>query len=75
MADTDGKITYNAAGTKGRLLLVRPDQWAIGRKRDMRTEVARDIDAQATVVVSTMRFGLQSRSASGGVAVSYNLTV
>ena len=75
LADTDGKITYNAAGTKGRLLLVRPDQWALGRKRDMRTEVARDIDAQATVVVTTMRFGMQSRSASGGVAVSYNLTV
>lgn len=75
LADTDGKITYNAAGTKGRLLLVRPDQWALGRKRDMRTEVARDIDAQATVVVTTMRFGVQSRAASGGVAVSYNLTV
>lgn len=75
LADADGKITYNAAGTKGRLLLVRPDQWAIGKKRDMRTEVARDIDAQATVVVTTMRFGLASRAATGGAAVTYNITV
>jgi len=74
MADTDGKITYNAAGTKGRLLLVRPDQWALGRKRDMRTEVGRDIDAQATVVVTTMRFGMTYRGATGGVAVSFNLS-
>lgn len=75
LTDTDGKITYNAAGTKGRLLLVRPDQWAIGRKRDMRTEVARDIDAQATVVVTTMRFGMTYRGATGGAAVSYNLSI
>ena len=75
LADVDGKITYNAAGTKGRLLLVRPDQWAIGKKRDMRTEVARDIDAQATVVVTTMRFGLASRSTAGGAALTYNITV
>lgn len=73
--DTDGKITYNAAGTKGRLLLVRPDQWALGRKREMRTEVARDIDAQATVVVTTMRFGMTYRASTGGAALSYNLTV
>ncbi len=75
LADTDGKITYNAAGTKGRLLLVRPDQWALGRKREMRTEVARDIDAQATVVVTTMRFGMTYRSATGGAAVSFDLSV
>ena len=75
LAGADGKLAHNAAGTKGRLLLVRPDQWAIGRKRDMRTEVARDIDAQATVVVTTMRFGMTSRAATGGVALTYNLTV
>jgi hypothetical protein len=75
LADTDGKITYNAAGTKGRLLLVRADQWALGRKRDMRTEIARDIDAQATVVVTTMRFGMAARSTTGGAALTYGITV
>jgi len=75
LADADGKITYNAAGTKGRLLLVRPDQFALGRKRDMRTEVARDIDAQATVVVTTMRFGMTYRSSAGGAAATFNITV
>jgi len=75
LAGATGKIAYNAAGTLGRLLLVRPDQWALGIKREMRTEVARDIDAQATVVVTTMRFGMTSRTTSGGAALTYNITV
>lgn len=45
------------------------------RKRDMRTEVARDIDAQATVVVTTMRFGMTYRASNGGSAVTYNIAV
>ncbi len=76
LADSDGKITYNGnAVSRGRILLVRPDQWAIGRKREMRTEVARDIDAQATVVVTTMRFGMVNRATTGGATCVYNLTV
>ena len=75
-ADSDGKITYNGnVAERGRILLIRPDQWAIGRKREMRTEVARDIDAQATVVVSTMRFGMTYRASTGCAAVTYNLTI
>lgn len=75
-ANTAGKIsTTGSNNTKGRILLVRPDQWAIGFKRQVRTETARDIDAQATVIVSTLRFGMAYRSATGGAAVSYNITV
>lgn len=76
LADSDGKITNSGnVVNRGRILLVRPDQWAIGRKREMRTEVARDIDAQATVVVSTMRFGMVNRASTGCASIVYNLTV
>lgn len=76
LADADGKITYNGnVVSRGRILLVRADQWAIGYKRQMRTEVARDIDAQATVVVTTMRFGMTYRSATGSATCVYNLVV
>ena len=76
LADSDGKITYNGnVASRGRILLVRPDQWAVGRKREMRTEVARDVDAQATIVVSTMRFGMVNRASTGCATAVYNLTV
>jgi hypothetical protein len=76
LANTAGKISATPANNAfGRILLIRPDQWAIARKRNIQTEVARDIDAQATVVVSTMRWGMTYRSATGSAAVTYDLSV
>jgi hypothetical protein len=75
-ANTAGKISGTGGNnTKGRIVIIRPDQWGMGFKRQIRTESDRDIDAQATVVVSTLRFGIQYRSATGGVGVSYNVAV
>lgn len=73
-ANSAGKIPA-AGGTLGRIALVRPDQWAIGFKRQVTTEVARDIEGGATVIVSTMRVAVQSRTTTGGVAVTYNVGV
>lgn len=73
-ANSAGKIPA-AGGTLGRIVIVRPDQWALGFKRNVTTEVARDIEGGATVVVSTMRVAIQSRTTTGGVAVTYNVGV
>lgn len=73
LANSAGKIPA-AGGTLGRLACVRPDRFVIGWKRQVRTESARDIDSQATVVVCTLRFGIANRE-NNGVAVSYNVPV
>jgi phage head maturation protease len=76
LANTAGRISGTPSNnTRGRILVVRPDRWYLGRKRDVTTEVARDIDAMATVIVSSLRIGLQSFAATGCAAASYNLTV
>jgi hypothetical protein len=73
-ANSAGKISATSANnTLGRIACIRPDRFAIAWKRQTRTEVARDIDAQATVVVSSMRFGMISNSIQPGVAVTRNV--
>lgn len=74
LADTDGKVTYNAAGTTGSILCVYPKYWAFGWKRHINVEADRDISAQANIIVATMRAGLMPRGA-GASTISYNLTV
>lgn len=73
-ANNAGKIPA-AGGTLGRILCVRPDQWVLAFKRQVTTEVARDIEGGATVIVSTMRAAIQYRSSTSGAAVSYNVGV
>ena len=73
-AHNAGKIPA-AGGTLGRILCVRPDQWVLAFKRQVTTEVARDIEGGATVIVSTMRAAIQYRSSTSGAAVSYNVGV
>lgn len=73
-ANSAGKIPA-AGGTLGRILCVRPDQWVLAFKRQVTTEVARDIEGGATVIVSTMRAAIQYRSSTSGAAVSYNVGV
>lgn len=75
-ANALGRISATPGNnTRGRLSLVRPDQWAFGWKRRVRTEVERDIQAAATIVVSTLRFAMTYRSTTSGVAVTYNIAV
>lgn len=76
LANTAGKVSNTGSNnTKGRILLVRPDQWAIGWKRKIRMETYRDVEAQATSVICTLRVGMISRSTSGAAAASYNVPV
>lgn len=76
LANTAGKISGTGSNNvKGRIACIRPDQWALGWKRNVKTEAGRDIDAQSTSVVSTMRFGITYRNASDGVGLSYNVNV
>lgn len=76
LANTAGKVSTTAGNnTKGRILLVRADQWAIGYKRRIRMETVRDVEAQATSVICTLRVGLTSRTTSGAAAATYNVPV
>lgn len=76
LANTAGKISVTPGNnTKGRILLVRPDQWVMGRKRQVTMETGRDILADANYIVTWMRLGLQYRNSDAASAVSYNITV
>lgn len=71
-----GKIDSTAANnTRGRILLIRPDRWILGLKRQMTTEQVRDADAQANIVIATTRFCVAYVETSGGAAVMYNVAV
>lgn len=74
LANSAGKIPA-AGGTLGRILLVRPDQWAMAWKRQVTTEVIRDGEAGVNIIVSSLRFAITSRTTTGGAAVTYNVPV
>jgi hypothetical protein len=75
LANSSGKISATAANnTRGRILLVRPDQWWLAWKRQMSTEVVRYPVADATQIVTFMRLGLQYRDTDAS-ATSYNVNV
>lgn len=74
LAASDGKVTYNAAGTLGRLLCVYAPYWAMGTKRAITIETDRDILSGTNIVVAKMRIGFMPRGA-GASTISYNLTV
>jgi len=73
LANGSGKIPA-AGGTLGRILAVRPDQWALGWKRHVSTEIERRALSDTTTIVSYMRIGLTARDGEAS-AVSYNLSV
>jgi hypothetical protein len=76
LANLNGRISATPANNnRGRILCVRPDRWAVVTKRDVTTEVARDIDAQASVIVSTLRMSLVNVSNTGSAAATFNLVV
>jgi hypothetical protein len=75
-ANTAGKIdtTTTSNNTTGSILAARFDQWMLGYKRRINLEVDRDIEAQANIIVATIRFGFIYRD-TDAAAISYNLTV
>jgi hypothetical protein len=79
LANSSGKISVTAANnTRGRILLIRPDQWWIGRKREMTVATQRWEPARSTAIVTSFRMGLTYRSTDTGdsaAAVSYNVAV
>ena len=74
LTDTDGKVTYNAAGTVGQILAVYAPFWAMGWKRRVTFETDKDILAQSNLIVATFRLGFLARGA-GAAVETYNLTV
>ncbi len=74
LAASDGKITYNAAGTLGRLLCVYAPYWAVGTKRAITMESDRDILSGTNIIVAKMRVGFQYRGAGASV-ITYNITI
>lgn len=74
LATSNGKVavTTPANNTRGRLGLVRPDQWMARWKRRMSMEVTRYPYADAFQVVAHMRWGMGYRD-SDSVAVAYNI--
>lgn len=71
---SDGKVTYNAAGTLGQILAVYAPYWAMGWKRRITLETQKDILAQTNLIVATFRLGFLARGAGASVE-SYNLTI
>ena len=73
---TAGKVdqTTQANNTKGTILAVRWDQWALRWKRRMTLEVDRWPEADTNQIVAMLRFGLAYRDAEAS-AVTYNITV
>lgn len=74
LTDTDGKVTFNAAGTVGTILGVYAPFWAMGWKRRVTIETQKDILAQTNLIVATFRLGFVPRGA-GAAVTSYNLTI
>lgn len=76
LANTAGKISATPGNnTKGRILLIRPDQWVVGFKRQVTMETVRYAEADTNGIVTFIRLGLVNRDATACAAVSYNLTV
>lgn len=75
-SNSAGKVDQDteANNTKGAILAVRWDQWALRWKRRMKLEAQRWPEADASQIVATMRFGLGYRDTEAS-SISYNLTV
>jgi hypothetical protein len=76
LANTSGKISATATNnTRGRIILARPSEWYLGRKREITTEITRYGDAGVTSVKTSLRAGLQYRDVDYAVAAAYNVAV
>lgn len=75
-SNSSGKVDQDteANNTKGAILAVRWDQWALRWKRRMKLEAQRWPEADASQIVATLRFGLGYRDTEAS-AISYNISV
>jgi hypothetical protein len=75
-ANSAGKLDLDTASnnTTGVILAVRWDQWQFGWRRRMTLETTRIPAADATEIVSLMRFGMVQRDTEAST-ISYNLTL
>lgn len=71
---SDGKVTYNAAGTLGSILLAYPRYWAIAYKRQIKLETQYDVLSGTTVYVMSTRIGIKPRGTNAAV-MTYNVGV
>jgi hypothetical protein len=76
LSNSSGKTdqTTEANNTKGSILAVRWDQWALRWKRKMTLEASRYPEADVSQIVAMLRFGLGYRDTEAA-AITYNLTV
>lgn len=68
----DGKITYNAAGTLSRLLLVHLPSYELGWRRRMDVYLGTSPDGRAQLLTVNARLDLQNNAMSGRAAGLYN---
>ena len=71
---SDGKVTYNSAGTLGTLLAVYSPFWAMGWKRHIKFGVDESQVKQSRIIVCTFRLGFLPRGA-GAATATINLGV
>ncbi len=69
---SDGKITYNAAGTLSRLLLVYQPAYELGWRRRMDIYLGTSFDGRAQLLTVNCRLDLQNNGQSGRAAGLYN---
>jgi len=75
LAYTAGKIsTTGSNNTKGRILCVVPQYWALVWKRHIEVKTAEDVLGNVKYLVARMRLAVKYRSTEAS-ALSYNLTV
>jgi len=76
LSNSSGKLdqTTEANNTKGSILAVRWDQWALRWKRKMTLEASRYPEADVSQIVAMLRFGMSYRDTEAS-AISYNITV
>lgn len=79
LAASDGKVTFDTAGTVGRIAAVNSSQWRIGMRRDLSIEVERDIQKRQNIMVVSFRMAFNERSGTPSTAthtaLAYNITV
>lgn len=75
-ADSAGKVNLDTTtnNTKGAILAVRWDQWALAWKRRMTLETSRWPESDTNQIVAIARWGLAYRDTEAS-AISYNISV
>ena len=77
--DDDGKYSYTSPSTNdtdGWIVLVNPNQWRTGFRRDIQLESFRDIQKDSNILVCSFRMALiPSGIATTHTAIGYDITV